>query len=676
MKLNAKKDLTRWNRAGLNQFRYIDGNAISYLETLRLELLEQFNATPHHQWSELTTRLPELPDEDMQQRNQRLSSQYYDERRDYAWEILRSFSRSAHILGEYINAYANEAYLPTATEWDNVRKLVAMLDYRPSPPASAATYIALLLKKGQSGIIETGFSVKNKPGRGESTLIFETRQNLQGSASINLLHLHQWNSNDAVFQTSAGTIYFPLEADIKGLHKGMTGVLTNSSKGIPVSVLDIQQDTELDTVLTLKFLNSERPDNRFYYYNTRLYLDPKFVESPHPRGLNSIQTDDEILASNDNIIFKYNGEWSAHRITASEHNKFLLSGTFPGVSAGDSLYQAFPLHRQKHNKIESGSDIFILPESFNEGHNFFVDKALKTVSKSYADKVIDKDGNIQLSSTPGTALRYVKDNNFGDIIYMPGLPFSAKVEHATLTDLSFSARKTALREDQWVLIKAANGALRGAQITGIDQQKDQFSLSLNESTDNIQQLSADFSIFARLKQHDRNLNPAWSTASSAAVTLMDIEPGEALTAITIGQKLIVSSETISHVVTLQEIVPSSDKITLHLSPPFHQDSRSTTMTRSNTVIYGNVILATHGETQPEKIIGNGDASLSNQIFQLPSNNIAWIADSAFNAGVRADLTVRVGQRIWKQVADLSLSAAEDQHYSVTCLLYTSPSPRD
>ena len=37
-------DLTRWNRAGLNQVQYLDGNAATYLEDLRLALRQQFAA--------------------------------------------------------------------------------------------------------------------------------------------------------------------------------------------------------------------------------------------------------------------------------------------------------------------------------------------------------------------------------------------------------------------------------------------------------------------------------------------------------------------------------------------------------------------------------------------------------------------------------------------------------
>lgn len=39
---HIRKDLTRWNRAGLTRFDYIDGDAAIWLEELRLALIGQF----------------------------------------------------------------------------------------------------------------------------------------------------------------------------------------------------------------------------------------------------------------------------------------------------------------------------------------------------------------------------------------------------------------------------------------------------------------------------------------------------------------------------------------------------------------------------------------------------------------------------------------------------------
>ena len=40
--MSKRGDLTRWNRAGLSRFRYVDGNAAEYLEILRQQLAKRF----------------------------------------------------------------------------------------------------------------------------------------------------------------------------------------------------------------------------------------------------------------------------------------------------------------------------------------------------------------------------------------------------------------------------------------------------------------------------------------------------------------------------------------------------------------------------------------------------------------------------------------------------------
>ena len=112
-------DLTRWNRAGLRRFRYVDGNAVTFLELLRAELADRF---PH--WQEVTA-LPLAETEG--ERQERMLEQYRALRRDWAWEIARVLARSSHVLTEHLDAYANEGFLGTATQWDTVRRLVERL---------------------------------------------------------------------------------------------------------------------------------------------------------------------------------------------------------------------------------------------------------------------------------------------------------------------------------------------------------------------------------------------------------------------------------------------------------------------------------------------------------------------------------------------------------------------
>src|SRR6185436_18372247 len=87
-------------------------------------------------------------------------------------------------------------------------------------------------------------------------------------------------------------------------------------------------------------------------------------------------------------------------------------------------------------------------------------------------------------------------------------------------------------------------------------------------------------------------------------------------------------------------------------------------TRGNLVIYGNAVAAGHGEAKEEKVLGSGDASRSGQVFVFAEKGISFIADANQPAGVRADVEVRVGDRVWQQVPTLADSGQADPHYVV------------
>ena len=53
--MNPSEDLTRWNRAGLSRFDYIDGNAAVFLERLRRALAARFPG-----WQPVTARMASL----------------------------------------------------------------------------------------------------------------------------------------------------------------------------------------------------------------------------------------------------------------------------------------------------------------------------------------------------------------------------------------------------------------------------------------------------------------------------------------------------------------------------------------------------------------------------------------------------------------------------------------
>src|SRR3954471_21249146 len=239
-------DLTRWNRSGLSRVRYVDGTAVTYLEALRRVMLTAFpDKEGQSRWTDLGAEPP--ANETGRDAYDRLIEQYRAARKDYAWEILRTFARSTHVLTEHLDAFANEGFLRTATQWDNVRKLVEMIDYHPAPPASASTPLALFAKEDQAGTVEAGFQVKNEPADGSAPVIFETLDDLDVDAHFNELHFADWQQSQAAFELTANReefeATFDLEQPLDDVSAGGLGVLiletSSGAQAVPIVVSSI-----------------------------------------------------------------------------------------------------------------------------------------------------------------------------------------------------------------------------------------------------------------------------------------------------------------------------------------------------------------------------------------------------------------------------------------------------
>lgn len=172
-------DLTRWNRAGLRRFRYVDATAVEHFEALRFELARRFPAYAD----------PREASEDAPGRQRRLLEQYQAPTGDPVLELMRVLARATHVLTEHIDAHANEGFIDTATQWDPLRRLVHLLGYHPAPPASAQTSLVVLARPGAAGTLERGFQVRHAPPAGGPPVVFETLQDLELDARLDALRL-------------------------------------------------------------------------------------------------------------------------------------------------------------------------------------------------------------------------------------------------------------------------------------------------------------------------------------------------------------------------------------------------------------------------------------------------------------------------------------------------------
>lgn len=346
MSASDRGDLTRWNRAGLSRFRYVDGNAATFLEELRLQLASRF---PN--WAAL--RRDPLDGESEAQKRVRLLAQYADEgTADYAWEIVRAFARASHVLGEHIDAYANEGFLETATQWDNLRALAAMLDYHPAPPGSASALIVLEAKAGKAGRVEKGFQVQYAPQAGGDPVVFETLADIEIDEALNGLHLAGWNRSEKGFDPLANGEGHWLPDEDMAVTAGSLALLVQSTPPLAAvtRIEAVDPDTGSLSLASIVTTQESEDAGSWIKGSTRLLLEPENIYQAKLAGENVLElADPPGLSPGEVLSWQDNGAWQFGRVTRCDGNRLSLSGDLP--PEGSTLYLAFPIQRRAEDEL-------------------------------------------------------------------------------------------------------------------------------------------------------------------------------------------------------------------------------------------------------------------------------------------------------------------------------------
>ena len=106
---------------------------------------------------------------------------------DYGIAVLEMWAYLADILTFYQERIANEAYLRTAILPESVRRLAALLDYKPSPGVAAEALLAFTAEKDKKVQIPIGLKVQSNPGQNEKPQKFETVEAIKAEAGLNLV---------------------------------------------------------------------------------------------------------------------------------------------------------------------------------------------------------------------------------------------------------------------------------------------------------------------------------------------------------------------------------------------------------------------------------------------------------------------------------------------------------
>lgn len=634
-------DLTRWNRAGLSRLHYTDGNAATYLEDLRLALRNQFGSN-----EDVLVWLGEnLTDKNLREWQARLLDQYDAPRRDYAWEILRTFARSSHVLAQTVNAYSNERYIRTATQWDNLRRLVKMLDYHPAPPASAETWVALLAKlpdatKGITGIgtVDKGLALQNQPKDGSSPLVFETLQELDVDYRINELRAPDYDrSVESLAIPAQNTSFnYPLRLMPEGISVGDRGVVSCLSQAAAVEVKSINAGS-----IDLKVIEQGFTARNWALADVRLLLTPAWQNAPRLNGSNVVEVSsvNNSVRTDDLLAYVSGSNWVTTKVAAVDGNRVQFGSS---VADNTVLYQTLEAKQQ-------GSK-FVIP---SQRGNALVWKANLTT----ADPDPHREHEVVIYD-------YLAANTSTNIYYLPANPPAAfSVINAAPAALQFAGKPGDLVSGDWIILQNTSGHFYTRTIASIDLLDGAYRLTVNGSLASGSWVLAQghfkqsLPALAYDENHESIYHDSTDTHSQLTLSLSEFPP-----AFTIGRALWVVGAVDRRLVTVQEILRFANNTLLISVKP---SLGGLDLPKYATRVYANVVKAGHGETRGQSVLGSGNRIESNQEFLFAKTGVAFEQDNNFASGVRASVTVQVDDRVWTQVDSLRDSESTDTHFETT-----------
>ncbi len=684
------EDLTRWNRAGLTRFRYIDGNAATYLEYLRGLLAERFPA-----WGEVQAVIP--ADETEAATKQRLEDQYAQTPGDLLAALLRTFARATHILTETADAYANEAYLGTATQWDNVRKLVEMLDYHPSPPASAFTTLLLNAKEGQSGVVSTGFQIKYAPATGDP-VVFETLADLTVDSTLNALHPSEYLRNPA----RLGGHTLALAGKVEDLKTGEPLVLEDERNGNLLAYI-IQGVAESDDATTVTV--NPPLSHQFASGYTLVHavakdklspLAPKASGAVIARSLQltgpttGLQAGDVVIVGSPGkkpfyqrlryveptrLVFTEDlGELDLDNATVSQpvtlavaqHGQRSTSGgsvlgivyaagdwtRLAGLWAADSrlagTQKVLPMYEvMTANYVAAGTSVSPPPANAKAGFTAL------TLRWNQNEDRVSAAGEFYLNNPQTLLVPPVSPGPWQVDAFLQ--KSSGHLPSTVVTNLA----KKAAAGDLAVVVEAGQAAWCRLQSVANDLQHGQSQLRAQGGWQD--RGGGPFyltrtTVYAHFQTQARVLN--W-TENDTAITGKIVPVAAIPAALAKGRVLVAQSNGAAVKTTVAQLHAGASPPQIILADDVPDGS-----TVNSLVLGGNAVPAGHGETRSERVLGSGDATQLNMSFLLPLSGISFVADASQPSGVAAAMDVKVDGVIWNQVGNLKDSGPADIDYTV------------
>jgi hypothetical protein len=687
-----RADLTRWNRSGLKRFQYVDGNAPVWLEELRLGMLalylrgiapeerepekwRELFAKPVSEWglpgpmqryadavawTELLPAVPAKP-ENAGARNRRLLDQYARAPGEYGWEIMRAFARAAHVLLGHADAYANEGYLRTVTQWDNLRKLAEMVNYQPAPPASATATVALEITPG-TGVIEIarGLAMKYARPEGGAPLIFETLKPVEAHPALNAARAAGWNVNpEKLIEPDDLPWIVPEKTKIA---QGNLAVLGGwEMLGFARLLKTIEHDTEKGTAR----ITFEPPTGLGSpMAQTFLYVEPEGVRLglPETAGAQLVikAAGATQLAVNGVVEVVFNSGANSMRATVTRVSGDELVLSAPNTASGPVQVEAFSaVAANAEGKFETPHGVQRLHFANSAAGGTVVDQAAfdvrthdgTTNGKEVAHTFVKPDGAV------GNAFASIAGNTIlnGNVVTKPNFDIAtwgAAVRFA-------GKPPKGLQEGDWYVARpVGSNELTALKVVGIRIEADVHHVLFcpppppsPERTEFFGPMKTEL----RPLGFDRNPNDA---IVGGVCDLEDL-PEEARDLVKPGKTVLIVNEQDEEELAASATVLETEALAGgNLRVTLDSETDFAGWQKGWTVFYLNTATISHGETKDPKALGSGDAEKRRQDFLFKADTVSFIPSNVSMTGVAPDMDVAVNGVKW-EYRDLTDPLAEE-----------------
>lgn len=552
------------------------------------------------------------------------------------------------VLSFYQERIANEGYLRTAIERRSVLELSRSIGYELAPGVSASGYLAFevedALGTARRAQIPSGTAIQSVPGQGEEAQTFETSESIEARADWNALRPRLLNRQrvESKRKELPGTGVLWLDGVVPGLRSG-----------------DVLVAPDGQTLLRVEQVVVDPAAGR-----TRVDLVEKdllsILPEPEPIPLAEIPAPASLKLSAEAVkSYVVNAAWGEVELLAFLHAQGWDPNeverlTAASVAVQGEEDQVLTVFRQRLGLFGADAAPYSSRPKFDE--TYVANDPYKDASSSWDDanglnkRRIWEDSwgaGYRTSKRIADAVDVVLDRSVPELLPGSLIALSCPVEsriyrvckavHTTVMGYGMTTRATALQLDPAVADPVADANTGKAAVTNAVAGKDNF---LTRNT------------VAYVQSESLRLCPQRSILQRQTVG-QELTLDRLTLGLTVGKRVEVRGELtdapgifVSEVATIAAVRHAGGFTTLCFSASLQFCYRL-----SSIVINANLVLATHGETIENEVLGSGDGSKQNQSFVLKRGPLAFVPGDT-ESGRQSTLAVRVNGVRWQEVPSL------------------------